>query len=63
MLCRNRAIYLVGDTRFGLDKFKHINPRKFMRIWARKEYFNLCLCVCQKFSSCGSLCSRHVPDA
>lgn len=44
-MCRNRAIYLVGDTRFGLDKFKHINPRKFMRIWARKEYFNLCRCV------------------
>ncbi|CAF0921163.1 unnamed protein product [Didymodactylos carnosus] len=51
---RTREKYLREDYRFK-HRYKHLNPRKIVKLWAEKEMFNL-----QRLLHAGILCPRPV---
>lgn len=40
-MCRDRDKYVSGDYRFR-NGYSKSNPRKMVKMWAEKEYRNLC---------------------
>jgi len=51
---RTRSKYIKDDFRFK-DRFKHLNPRKIVKLWAEKEMHNL-----MKIRAHGILCPEVV---
>lgn len=41
LICRDRDKYVSGDYRFR-NGYSKSNPRKMVKMWAEKEYRNLC---------------------
>ena len=51
---KTRSKYIKDDYRFK-DRYKHLNPRKIVRLWAEKEMHNL-----MKMRNFGILCPEVV---